>query len=96
MHLKRNNLYFVLTTRYNISSTVILELLEKMCVVLKDYIGVESEDSYRKNFILIYEILDEIIDFGNVQQTNGLKYYIINEPIEENIQPENMLTNFVS
>lgn len=93
--MKKSNLYFVFTTRYNVSSTLILELLEKIATVMRDYIGMESEESYRKNFILIYEILDEIVDFGNVQQTSGLKYYIINEPIEEIIPTESVLTNLV-
>ena len=32
--------------------------------VFKDYCGVLSEEAIRKNFILIYELLDEILDFG--------------------------------
>jgi AP-4 complex subunit mu-1 len=60
IHLKRQNMYFVCTTRYNVSASLILEYIERLCVVLRDFIGVESEESYRKNFLLIYEILDEI------------------------------------
>ncbi|KAK8625793.1 hypothetical protein V6N13_056951 [Hibiscus sabdariffa] len=45
--------------------------------------GVLSEDSFRKNFVLVYELLDEVIDFGYVQTTSTevLKSYVFNEPI---------------
>ncbi|XP_057784447.1 AP-4 complex subunit mu isoform X2 [Salvia miltiorrhiza] len=37
----------------------------------------------RKNFVLVYELLDEVIDFGYVQTTSTevLKSYVFNEPI---------------
>ena len=35
-----------------------------MLQVFRDYCGVLSEESIRKNFILIYELLDEIIVRG--------------------------------
>ena len=37
---------------------------------LKDFCGVLSEEAMRKNFILIYELLDEVIDFGYPQLTS--------------------------
>lgn len=42
----------------------ILEILERVSKVCKDYCGVLSEESIRKNFILIYELLDEMIVRG--------------------------------
>ncbi|KAJ4880354.1 AP-4 complex subunit mu [Raphanus sativus] len=50
---------------------------------VKDYLGVLNEDSFRKNFVLVYELLDEVIDFGYVQTTSTevLKSYVFNEPI---------------
>jgi len=48
--------------------------------VIKDYCGVVSEESIRRNFILIYELLDEILDFGYAQSTStDLKNFIYNE-----------------
>ena len=35
----------------------------------KDYCGVLTEESIRLNFVLIYELLDEVIDFGCVVHT---------------------------
>jgi len=39
----------------------------RICKVIKDFCGVLTEDAIRKNFILIYELLDEIVDFGHPQ-----------------------------
>jgi len=47
--------------QFNVSPSFTLELLERIARVCKDYCGVLSEEAIRKNFILIYELLDEII-----------------------------------
>lgn len=45
----------------NVSPSLFLELLQRIARVTKDYLGVLNEDSLRKNFILVYELLDEVI-----------------------------------
>uniref|UniRef100_M4DRS7 MHD domain-containing protein n=1 Tax=Brassica campestris TaxID=3711 RepID=M4DRS7_BRACM len=60
-HVKVVGLYFVATTRVNVSPFLVLELLERIARVIKDYLGVLNEDSFRKNFVLVYELLDEVI-----------------------------------
>ena len=54
-----------------------------MMKVFRDYCGILNEESIRKNFVLIYEIIDEIIDYGNAQlvTTENIRQYIVNEPI---------------
>jgi len=80
--LKKNGLYFVFNTVRNISPCYVMELLIRLTKVLKDYCGVITEESIRTNFILIYELLDEILDFGYIQGTSTelLKAYVFNEP----------------
>jgi hypothetical protein len=51
----------VVTTMVNVSPSLLLELLQRIARVTKDYLGVLNEDSLRKNFILVYELLDEVI-----------------------------------
>lgn len=82
-HVKIVGLLFVATTRANVSPSLLLELLQRIARVIKDYLGILSEESLRKNFVLVYELLDEVIDFGYVQTTSTelLKSYIFNEPI---------------
>ncbi|KAL2892904.1 AP-4 complex subunit mu [Bienertia sinuspersici] len=82
-HVKIVGLLFVATTRVNVSPSLIMELLQRIARVTKDYLGILSEESLRRNFVLVYELLDEVIDFGYVQTTSTevLKSYIFNEPI---------------
>lgn len=63
------------------SSTV--ELLNRLAKVFKDYCGVLTEESIRKNFTLIYELLDEMMDFGypQITSTEMLKNCIHNEAV---------------
>lgn len=71
------------TTRINVSPALVLELLQRVARVAKDYLGVLNEDSLRKNFVLVYELLDEMIDFGYPQTTSteALKSFVFNEPV---------------
>ncbi|KAJ1375810.1 Mu-like proteiny domain, partial [Sesbania bispinosa] len=82
-HVKVVGLLFVATTRVNASPSFVLELLQRIARVIKDYLGILNEDSLRKNFVLVYELLDEVIDFGYVQTTSTelLKSYVFNEPL---------------
>ncbi|OQR87251.1 AP-4 complex subunit mu-1 [Thraustotheca clavata] len=83
LYVKKNGLYFVATTRFNVSPAYILELLTRLCRVFKDYCGVLSEETLQKNFILCYELLDETMDYGYAQDTSteGLKVHVHNEAI---------------
>ena len=42
-----------------------------------------TEESIRLNFVLIYELLDEVIDFGygQITSTEALKNFVYNDPI---------------
>lgn len=76
--IKKNGLYFVATTCHNIPPAAVVELLTKMSKVFKDFCGVLNEESIRcdsqssgpafsslrKNFVLVYELLDEMVDYG--------------------------------
>eukprot|EP00928_Gymnodinium_smaydae_P028639 TRINITY_DN21792_c0_g4_i1.p1 TRINITY_DN21792_c0_g4~~TRINITY_DN21792_c0_g4_i1.p1 ORF type:complete len:442 (-),score=105.82 TRINITY_DN21792_c0_g4_i1:157-1482(-) len=79
--VKKNGLHFVATTGQNVSPVAVVELLSKMAKVFKDFCGVLNEESIRKNFVLVYELLDEMVDFGYPQTTNTehLKSCIHNE-----------------
>jgi len=82
MFLKKSGLFIVCTTKTNLSPAFSIELLNRLTKIFKDYCGVLNEESIRKNFVLIYELLDEIMDFGYPQGTSTelLKSYIFNEP----------------
>lgn len=66
------------------SPSYILELLNRIFVIIKDFLGIVTEEMVRKNFVLVYEILDEIIDFGQPQLTSTelIKPLIVNELVQ--------------
>jgi len=80
----QDGLFFVLTSVDNISPSLGFEMLGRIVKVLKDYCGVLDEETLRLNFILVYELLDEILDFGVPQGTSTelLKAFIFCEPQE--------------
>jgi AP-4 complex subunit mu-1 len=64
-YVKKTGLYLVGTSRFDIQPSIILEVLNKISKIIKDFCGIISEEAIRKNFVLIYELLDEIMDFGH-------------------------------
>ncbi|KJP87636.1 hypothetical protein AK88_02664 [Plasmodium fragile] len=80
-YLKNNSLYFVFTSLFNASPSYILELLYRVVKIVKDFCGHINEEVIRANFILIYEIVDEIIDYGYIQNSNteSIRHLIHNE-----------------
>lgn len=83
LHVNRNGLIFGCATAKNVSPCMVIELLSRIAKVFKDYCGTLSEEAIRKNFILLYELLDEMIDYGypQVTRTENLKAFVYNEPI---------------
>jgi AP-4 complex subunit mu-1 len=80
---KTSGLYFLCTTKYNVSPNMVLELLSRLAKSFRDFCGILTEESIRKNFVLVYELLDEVLDFGFPQQTSTevLKQFVWNEPV---------------
>lgn len=51
-------------TKKNSNIALILVFLYKLVNVFKDYFGEIEEESIRDNFVVVYELLDETMDFG--------------------------------
>jgi AP-4 complex subunit mu-1 len=81
--------------RINVSPASTLELLNRLAKVFKDYCGVLNEEAIRRNFSLIYELLDEMLDFGYPQNTSTetLKNFVHNEAII--IKPQTVALNLM-
>lgn len=58
-----------------------LELLNAIVGRISDFCGSLNEENLRTNFVLIYELIDEIVDYGHPQFTDSeiLKEYTNNE-----------------
>jgi len=79
IHIKFDNILLLAVTKQNVNANLVLEFLYRMIEIFKSYFGgVFNEEQVRSNFVLIYELLDEILDFGYPQNTapDTLKLYI--------------------
>lgn len=77
-YIKTNNLYIVSVTKMNTNIVLIFVFLHKIVQVMIEYFKELEEESIRDNFVIIYELLDEFMDFGYPQTTDSriLKEYI--------------------
>jgi len=101
--IKYNSLYFLGVSKKNSNAVMILTYLYKLGDVLKDYFKSVEEESIRDNFVLTYELMDEMMDNGLPQTTEVkiLREYIKTEsfqflPGQEQTRPPTAITNAVS
>lgn len=68
-------------SKRNTNASVALLFLHKLVAVFTDYFKQLEEESIRDNFVIIYELLDEMMDFGYPQTTEAkiLQEYITQE-----------------
>ncbi|XP_038048578.1 AP-1 complex subunit mu-1 [Patiria miniata] len=100
MYIKYNNLYLVACSKKNANVALVFTMLHKIVEVLTEYFKELEEESIRDNFVLIYELLDELIDFGYPQTTDSkiLQEYItqVGQKLEIAPKPPPAITNAVS
>ena len=97
IHVKKKELYFVISSlKKNISPSFGLEIIESIINVssfylylillqrIHDFCGGIDEELLRTNFVLVYELMDEIIDFGYPQFTDSTKLkQLVNQDAEK-------------
>ncbi|KAL7750873.1 clathrin associated protein complex medium subunit [Sorochytrium milnesiophthora] len=83
-HVKHENLYIVAACRGNANVALVFEFCYKFIKLGQGYFGRLDEESVKNNFVLIYELLDEILDFGYPQNSDidTLKMYITTEGLK--------------
>lgn len=100
LYIRHNNLYLLALTKRNTNAAEILLFLHKIVEVFTEYFKVLEEESIRDNFVIIYELLDEMMDFGYPQttETKILQEYITQEShkLEVQARPPIAVTNAVS
>ena len=65
-------------TQRNSNAAMILLFLYRLVEVLKDYFRELEEESIRDNFVITYELMDEMMDFGypQISEAKILREYI--------------------
>jgi AP-2 complex subunit mu-1 len=83
-HVKHENIYLVAVTKSNANAALVFEFIYRLIGLGKAYFGKFDEEAVKNNFVLVYELLDEILDFGYPQntETDTLKMYITTEGVK--------------
>ena len=61
----------VALSRRNTNAAEVILFLHRLVAVLVEYFKELEEESIRDNFVIIYELLDEMMDFGYPQTTES-------------------------
>lgn len=98
-YIKKSNIWLAVVTKSNINAAMCFEFLNKAVDVMQSYFGKVSEENIKNNFVLIYELLDEILDFGYPQNSDVgiLKTYITQQGVKSQSKEETaQITNQVT
>tara|TARA_B110001452_G_scaffold226526_1_gene200956 strand:- start:528 stop:1817 length:1290 start_codon:yes stop_codon:yes gene_type:complete len=99
VYIKYNNLYIMAVTQRNSNAAMILLFLYRLVEVFKDYFKELEEESIRDNFVITYELMDEMMDFGypQISESKILREYITQEAHKLQVEKLPMaVTNAVS
>lgn len=91
LYTRHLNMYFVALTRSNVNPALVFEYLFQKIRILKAYLGEDfDENSMRNNMTLIYELMDETMDFGYPQNcaVDVLRLYINLGNIRQQDEPD--------
>ena len=84
-HIRVEDVYLVVASRQNANAVMCFNFLYALVDIYKSYFdGKFNEKTVLNNFVLIYELLDEVMDFGYPQITNDdmLQLYILSEKLK--------------
>lgn len=90
----KNFLFLVIAVgRRNLNITTVFSYLNKLVSILIGYFKILDEESVKDNFVLIYEIMDETLDYGypQITETNILKEYIKTESNKKKVNSLNTI-----
>uniref|UniRef100_A0A672N0B8 AP-1 complex subunit mu-1-like n=1 Tax=Sinocyclocheilus grahami TaxID=75366 RepID=A0A672N0B8_SINGR len=69
--IKHSNLYLVAITKRNTNAALVYSFLYKLVEVFIEYFKSLEEESIRDNFVTVYELMEEVMDFGFPQTTDS-------------------------
>ncbi|KAF9282518.1 hypothetical protein BGZ68_005929 [Mortierella alpina] len=83
-HVRHENLYIVALTKWNANAALVFEFCYRFINIGRSYFGKLDEVAVKENFVVIYELLDEVLDFGYPQNSDAdtLKLYITTESVK--------------
>eukprot|EP00475_Leptophrys_vorax_P036958 TRINITY_DN63173_c0_g1_i2.p1 TRINITY_DN63173_c0_g1~~TRINITY_DN63173_c0_g1_i2.p1 ORF type:complete len:439 (+),score=51.33 TRINITY_DN63173_c0_g1_i2:514-1830(+) len=91
LYMRISNVYIVAAVNSNANAALAFKFMVEAVALFKSYFGgTFDEDAIRNNFVLIYELLDEIMDFGFPQNLSPeiVKLYITQEGVRSPFSKE--------
>lgn len=79
MHIYRHQVWFVAVTADNTNVAMVFAFMEKFMETCTKFFGEFNEINVKNNFSLIYDLLDEVLDFGYPQTTDPDALKILSE-----------------
>lgn len=98
-HVRRGSIWITAVTKQNVNAAMVFEMMHKFIEVMQSYFGRLTEENIKNNFVLIYELLDEVLDYGYPQNsdTGVLKTFITQTGIKSSSREEQaMITSQVT
>lgn len=99
-YVQYSNLFLLIASRTNVNAAALLGFLHKLKEVFIHYFNELEEESLRDNFVIAYELLDEVMDYGYPQFTEAkiLSEFIKTDAYRMEVQarPPMAVTNAVS
>ena len=100
VYLQHSNIYLMAVGKTNFNAMAAFLFLHRLVDVFNHYFEELEEESVQDNFVTVYELLDEVMDFGYPQYTEGkiLSEFIHTEAhrMEQQKKPPMAVTNAVS
>lgn len=99
MYIQHSNIYILAVSKTNSNAVAILFFLQQFVKALQAFVDQVEEESVRDNYIVVYELLDDMMDFGHVQTTdiNLLQDYVTQTSYKLEVsQAVNTLTDKIS
>jgi AP-2 complex subunit mu-1 len=93
IHTTEGEITLLATTKSNTNVAMIFNFLYSVIKICKSYLGEFSETQIKNNFVLIYELMDEILDYGFPQVTNAdvLKKFITQDGLKSDFESSQKL-----
>ena len=85
----RDRLYFIAAVTKEVQPLFVIEFLHRIFDTFVDYFGSCSETTIKENYVVVYEILEEMLD-------NGYPLATESNVLKELIKPPNMLRSVVN
>ncbi|KAJ3130230.1 pre-mRNA-splicing factor syf1 [Physocladia obscura] len=89
VHIQRNSLFFVALFREEVQPLEIIEFLQRIVDILIDYFGEISEIIIKEHFVVVYELLEEMLD-------NGHPYITETAILKDMVPPPSLLSSMMN